>query len=228
VPATAAASLPHPQRSPPPFRKLSRFAPKCADSRKKSCSSGLLPSNGRRVHSPWHRGLALLFSRVYRSGANRRPRRCVVLGRAVAEKLRRKHGRPGGVTRRRRSASVPAHLAAQYKRELEEIRSGGGDTKFSTTGYERSFSPEPLYQAFAVRGSPAAEPAQVPWTEFRAITWTGSVDNLSQPRRPPTSSRTTSSWRSPMPWTTCYGWQCKPGASRRQGRIRCLSRSARP
>lgn len=75
-------------------------------------------------------------------------------------------------------------LAAQHKRELEEIRSGGGNSKFSTTGYERSFSPEPLYQAFRSAGFARGEPAQIPWTEFRSITWTGSVDNLSQPRRP--------------------------------------------
>ena len=38
-------------------------------------------------------------------------------------------------------------LQAQHDRELEEIRSGGSNG-FQGTGLERSFAPEPLYQAF--------------------------------------------------------------------------------
>ena len=77
-------------------------------------------------------------------------------------------------------------LQAQHQRELEEIRRGSGNTRseFSTISYERSFAREPLYEAFRSAGFARGEPASIPWQEFRSITWTGSVDNLSQPRRP--------------------------------------------
>jgi len=77
-------------------------------------------------------------------------------------------------------------LDDNHRQELEEIRAAGrngGTREFATVGYERSFAPEPLYQAFRSAGFARGKPAEIPWQEFRSITWTGSVDNLNQPRR---------------------------------------------
>src|SRR5215204_5078988 len=74
-------------------------------------------------------------------------------------------------------------LAEQHRAELEEIRSGGSSNGFQATGLERSFAPEPLYKAFRSAGFARGERAEIPWQEFRSITWTGSVDNLNSPRR---------------------------------------------
>jgi hypothetical protein len=67
-------------------------------------------------------------------------------------------------------------LEGEHKRELEELRAGGGSNgaEFKTVGYERSFR---------TAGFARGKPAELPWQEFRSITWTGSVDNLNQPRR---------------------------------------------
>jgi len=76
---------------------------------------------------------------------------------------------------------------AQHERELAEIREGRGHVEGGTTvlapGMERSFAREPLYEAFRSAGFARGKPAEITWAEFRAITWTGSVDNLNQPRR---------------------------------------------
>src|SRR5215204_4453079 len=56
-------------------------------------------------------------------------------------------------------------------------------SEFKAAGYERSHAPEPLYEAFRSAGFARGEPAEILWQEFRSITWTGSVDNLNQPRR---------------------------------------------
>jgi hypothetical protein len=74
-------------------------------------------------------------------------------------------------------------LSEQHERELNEIRSGGSGNGFQSAGLERSFAPEPLYQAFRSAGFARGEKAEIPWQVFRSITWTGSVDNLDQPRR---------------------------------------------
>jgi hypothetical protein len=87
--------------------------------------------------------------------------------------------------------SIGETLEENHRRELEEIRSaragnGGTLSEFKTAGFERSHAPEPLYQAFRSAGFARGEKAEVPWPEFyralsheyRAITWTGSVDNL--------------------------------------------------
>ena len=74
-------------------------------------------------------------------------------------------------------------LEAKHDRELEEIRSAAARTASRRTGLERSFAPEPLYQAFRTAGFARGEPAEIPWQEFRSITWTGSVDTLNSPRR---------------------------------------------
>jgi hypothetical protein len=81
--------------------------------------------------------------------------------------------------------TINAALAEQHKRELEEIRSGGtgGSSTFEPTGLERSYAPEPLFQAFRSAGFARGQRAEIPWREFRAITWTGSVDTLNSPRR---------------------------------------------
>jgi hypothetical protein len=78
---------------------------------------------------------------------------------------------------------INGELQAQHDRELEEIRSGGSSNGFQGTGLERSFAPEPLYQAFRSAGFARGERAEIPWQEFRSITWTGSVDTLNSPRR---------------------------------------------
>lgn len=76
---------------------------------------------------------------------------------------------------------------AEHERELREIREGRGsvspDATIQASGYERSFAREPLYQAFRSAGFARGTPAEIPWQEFRAITWTGSIDNLNSPRR---------------------------------------------
>jgi hypothetical protein len=74
-------------------------------------------------------------------------------------------------------------LAEVHQAELEEIRSGRSASGFQATGLERSFAPEPLYKAFRSAGFARGERAEIPWQEFRSITWTGSVDNLNSPRR---------------------------------------------
>jgi hypothetical protein len=79
-------------------------------------------------------------------------------------------------------------LQEGHNRELEEIRSAGGGNgrgtrEVAVAGYERSFAREPLYEAFRSAGFARGKPAEIPWQEFRSITWTGSVDNLNQPRR---------------------------------------------
>jgi hypothetical protein len=80
--------------------------------------------------------------------------------------------------------TINSELQAQHDRELEEIRSAGGSSNgFQGTGLERSFAPEPLYQAFRNAGFARGERAEIPWQEFRSITWTGSVDTLNSPRR---------------------------------------------
>jgi len=74
-------------------------------------------------------------------------------------------------------------LAEVHQAELEEIRSGRSSNGFQATGLERSFAPEPLYKAFRSAGFARGERAEIPWQEFRSITWTGSVDNFNSPRR---------------------------------------------
>src|SRR5215211_1386845 len=80
---------------------------------------------------------------------------------------------------------INGQLQEQHKRELEEIRAGKAGSEFSTvsSGYERSFAREPLYEAFRSAGFARGQKAELLWQEFRSITWTGSVDNLNQPRR---------------------------------------------
>ena len=84
--------------------------------------------------------------------------------------------------------SIGGTLEDNHRRELEEIRGarregGSSSAEFSTVGYERSFAPEPLYEAFRSAGFARGKPAEIPWQEFRSITWTGSVDTLNSPRR---------------------------------------------
>lgn len=78
-------------------------------------------------------------------------------------------------------------LEAEHKRELEEIRANGNTSReweHVKAGLDHTHAPEPLYQAFRSAGFARGEPAaSVLWNEFRSITWTGSVDNLNQPRR---------------------------------------------
>jgi hypothetical protein len=74
-------------------------------------------------------------------------------------------------------------LAEVHRAELEEIRSGRSPNGFQATGLERSFAPEPLYTAFRSAGFARGERAEIPWQEFRSITWTGSVDNLNSLKR---------------------------------------------
>jgi hypothetical protein len=74
-------------------------------------------------------------------------------------------------------------LAEVHQAELEEIRSGRSSNGFQPTGLERSFAPEPLYKAFRSAGFARGERAEIPWQEFRSITWTGSVDNLDSLKR---------------------------------------------
>jgi hypothetical protein len=86
----------------------------------------------------------------------------------------------------RQASEINEKLEANHQQELEEIRSaraGGTVNEFKTAGFERSNAPEPLYEAFRSAGFARGEPAEIPWTEFRAITWTGSVDNLNSPRK---------------------------------------------
>ena len=83
--------------------------------------------------------------------------------------------------------SINSALEENHRRELEEIRQGrdgdGRPAGFKTAGYERTFAPEPLYRAFRSAGFARGERAEIPWQEFRSITWTGSVDTLDSPRR---------------------------------------------
>lgn len=77
---------------------------------------------------------------------------------------------------------------AEHERELREIREGrgvasSGVASVPVSEMERPFAREPLYDAFRRAGFARGEPAEIPWSEFRALTWTGSVDNLNQPRR---------------------------------------------
>jgi len=74
-------------------------------------------------------------------------------------------------------------LQEVHRAELEEIRSGRSSNGFQATGLERSFAPEPLYTAFRSAGFARGERAEIPWQEFRSITWTGSVDNLNSLKR---------------------------------------------
>jgi hypothetical protein len=85
----------------------------------------------------------------------------------------------------KQASGINEKLEQNHQQELEEIRSARGGTvsEFKTAGFERSHAPEPLYQAFRSAGFARGEPAEIPWQEFRSITWTGSVDNLNQPRR---------------------------------------------
>jgi hypothetical protein len=91
-----------------------------------------------------------------------------------------------------KTLEINEQLAEQHERELVEIRKGnGGDQrefpgmgmKFSPPGMERSFAREPLYDAFKGKGFALGETAEVEWAEYRAITWSGSIDNMNQPRR---------------------------------------------
>ena len=79
-------------------------------------------------------------------------------------------------------STINADLNEQHRRELEELRNGSAST-FEASGLERSYAPEPLYQAFRSAGFARGQRAEIPWREYRAITWTGSVDNLNQTRR---------------------------------------------
>ena len=70
--------------------------------------------------------------------------------------------------------AISDKLAENHERELDEIRqaagAGNGNSGFKAAGYERSHAPEPLYQAFRTAGFARGERAEIPWTEFRAIT----------------------------------------------------------
>src|SRR5215211_6146199 len=81
---------------------------------------------------------------------------------------------------------INGQLQEQHKRELEEIRAGKAGSEFNTlsAGFERSFAREPLYEAFRSAGFARGKPAEILWNEFRSITWTGSVDNLSRRAAP--------------------------------------------
>jgi len=83
--------------------------------------------------------------------------------------------------------TISDKLAENHERELNEIRQAtgaGSSAGFKAAGYERSHAPEPLYQAFRSAGFARKEKAEIPWeTWYRAVTWTGSVDNLDSPRR---------------------------------------------
>ena len=78
---------------------------------------------------------------------------------------------------------INEELHEVHRAELEEIRSARGSNDFQATGLERSFAPEPLYKAFRSAGFARGERAEIPWQEFRSITWTGSVDNLNSLKR---------------------------------------------
>jgi hypothetical protein len=84
---------------------------------------------------------------------------------------------------------INSELGAEHERELLEIRSGqgagngGGPWMIEQTTMSRAHAREPLYEAFRKAGFARGKPAEVPWEEFRSITWTGSVDNVNQPRR---------------------------------------------
>ena len=58
--------------------------------------------------------------------------------------------------------TINGELQEQHNRELEEIRSAGGANGFQGTGLERSFAPEPLYQAFRSAGFARGERAEIP------------------------------------------------------------------
>jgi hypothetical protein len=82
---------------------------------------------------------------------------------------------------------INRRLEAEHERELQEIRNGqgagaGGDF-IEQKSMSRTHAPEPLYEAFRRAGFDRGKPAEVAWEEFRAITWTGSVDNVQQARR---------------------------------------------
>jgi hypothetical protein len=82
--------------------------------------------------------------------------------------------------------TIGGTLDDNHRQELEEIRSAraNGNSGFKATGFERSHAPEPLYEAFRSAGFARGEAAEIPWEEwYRAVTWTGSIDNLNQPRR---------------------------------------------
>jgi len=83
--------------------------------------------------------------------------------------------------------TISDKLAENHERELNEIcqaTGAGSSAGFKAAGYERSHAPEPLYQAFRSAGFARKEKAEIPWeTWYRAVTWTGSVDNLDSPRR---------------------------------------------
>jgi hypothetical protein len=94
------------------------------------------------------------------------------------------------VQKEARVQEINRELESEHERELVEIRKGnGGDQRefpgmnFKYPGLERSFAREPLYNAFKSAGFARGEPAEIEWAEYRAITWTGSVDNMNQPRR---------------------------------------------
>jgi hypothetical protein len=86
--------------------------------------------------------------------------------------------------------TINGTLEENHRRELEEIRAAGGSnggSGYKTTGYERSFAKGPLYDAFRSAGFARGKPAEIPWQEFRSITWTGSAGPFQSAiaRRPP-------------------------------------------
>jgi hypothetical protein len=100
---------------------------------------------------------------------------------------------PAGTTRwselESKAQEINHQLQAQHERELVEIRKHRSAIpamplgSFTAPELERSFAREPLYDAFRSKGFARGEPAEIEWAEYRAVTWTGSVDNMNQPRR---------------------------------------------
>lgn len=70
-------------------------------------------------------------------------------------------------------------LHENHQQELEEIRSGreNGGYKAAGTGYERSFAPEPLYQAFRSAGFAArlrCQERDVHFSATKGTSWSRS------------------------------------------------------
>jgi hypothetical protein len=135
--------------------------------------------------------------------------RCSIAPRRTAAKVSAEDEREYGRLERELK-EITGELKSQHDPELEEIRSGGGKGRLevSQATMSRAFAREPLYEAFRSAGLARGKRAELPWEEFRSLTWTGSVDNLDQPRRAADA----------LGYDQRYAYQALPSVGRRLGR----------
>ena len=125
-------------------------------------------------------------------------------GKPWAKQGRREARLPALLGRRRSTASSKPSTTASSRRSARQA----ARTDSRRQGSSVRLRPSRSTRRSAAPASPAASAAEIPWQEFRSITWTGSVDNLNSPRRAAGA----------LGYDQRYAYQALPSRRRRLGR----------